>query len=625
MQIGLKQIRNINTFKGKKLENVNKLIIALFLLMYVVVTLIVIRLIDCSNQIEFYYYGNNSATYDGNSVTVSYGTDVIKKEIKNRHVVFSLPDSRAGIDSLSVETELTEGLVGVDKIVLKKGAFTTLTIKGNDLPNYVVFSSDSEVETEAEHLWIRENGDVNYTFKSNAITDFYSSLERIPYDIASYGIIALASLCAFLIWYYYCYKNDSRAYQLLSGISLLSVVLVIGMALFSATYGHPDEDETRGSIDYYMNHWRLPDFRDPALENTFSKYGTIRVLSLSPYYFIAGKVVYIFSYTMHFTNYYRLFNVLLFITMVFCGLLFGKENIAAFLPLIATPQLWYIFSYATSDAWDFFLAYAIICEVLIKNSSIRRAIERDNLLKRDYFVLGLFGIAVAFLFMGKQIYYEALLLMASALFFVFLSLKEKKSFIRAFVISFAFFALVYGGRRLLDFSVYDGNRRELFDEVRQEHISGEISSKITFQDADVNIVDMYDTYDVGKSMFRSFVGYYGWMDYASGFWYYTAMKWLYLLFIAELILAPTQFGISLGEKIVYLSQVLLSIGLVIYHAWSVDFQPQGRYMFPVLLVIMCLLNIHDMNKERKSIMAIQIATGVLSVYSFIEYAMISLF
>lgn len=42
------------------------------------------------------------------------------------------------------------------------------------------------------------------------------------------------------------------SYKLFSLLSLAIVMAVFVMSLFSITYGHPDEDETRGSIDYYL-------------------------------------------------------------------------------------------------------------------------------------------------------------------------------------------------------------------------------------------------------------------------------------------------------------------------------------------------------------------------------------
>ena len=108
--------------------------------------------------------------------------------------------------------------------------------------------------------------------------------------------------------------------------SFLCLVLLLSwlffvMSLFSITYGHPDEDETRGSIDYYLAHWGLPDFDDVSLQNAYSNYGTVRLTERSFYYILAGKFGWICKNIFHISAYYRMFNVLLLVLFWWHGYL----------------------------------------------------------------------------------------------------------------------------------------------------------------------------------------------------------------------------------------------------------------------------------------------------------------
>lgn len=168
-------------------------------------------------------------------------------------------------------------------------------------------------------------------------------------------------------------EKSDRVYKLFSLLSLAIVMAVFVMSLFSITYGHPDEDETRGSIDYYLAHWGLPDFDDVSLQNAYSNYGTVRLTERSFYYILAGKFGWICKNIFHISAYYRMFNVLLLVLLVAWILAKGRKDKWMFAFLFATPQLWYLFSYATSDAWDIFIGFFVVTEAIREDGLIADA------------------------------------------------------------------------------------------------------------------------------------------------------------------------------------------------------------------------------------------------------------
>jgi hypothetical protein len=88
--------------------------------------------------------------------------------------------------------------------------------------------------------------------------------------------------------------------------------------------------------------------------------------------------------------------------------------------------------------------------------------------------------------------------------------------------------------------------------------------------------------------FDSFFGVYGYMDLVSDNNYYQAVTYA-LGFFFLLVFFYVAFILS-GRNAIFFLFVLLFAGLAIgqsaYHSWVNDYQPQGRYLFPILPIFL---------------------------------------
>ena len=62
--------------------------------------------------------------------------------------------------------------------------------------------------------------------------------------------------------------------------------------------------------------------------------------------------------------------------------------------------------------------------------------------------------------------------------------------------------------------------------------------------------------------------------------------------------------------------MLIQYALIVYNAWVVDFQPQGRYLLPILFYAAYLIHRADSEGKSKALRLLLCLTCLLSLYSF---------
>ena len=68
------------------------------------------------------------------------------------------------------------------------------------------------------------------------------------------------------------------------------------------------------------------------------------------------------------------------------------------------------------------------------------------------------------------------------------------------------------------------------------------------------------------------------------------------------------------------AMMILMYLMTIYNAYFVDFQPQGRYLFPALPALACQIGLYKEVEEHKAIQTLIAAIAVVSLYSFYKIA-----
>ena len=316
------------------------------------------------------------------------------------------------------------------------------------------------------------------------------------------------------------------------------------------------------------------------MKNAYSNYGTIRLVERSFYYILAGKFGWICKNIFHISAYYRMFNVLLLTLLVVWILVKGRKDKWMFAFLFATPQLWYLFSYATSDAWDIFIGFFVVTEAIREDGLIADA-WKEGFSWRQFGGMLLYAFLCAQTLMGKKNYLIVLLLAFVVLLFKLWDAKNKKQLFLKYMMILGMVFGFYAIRAGIDLWRYPEGKGYLYEAERIKHKSQEIIEMQSLQQQGYTYLQTLTAIDDGlfPTMFNSFVGRYGWMSL------YSANIYVYVMLILYIVnMVSTWRACKEKKRIVAIvtTVLLLCIGTV-YQMWTQDYQAQGRYMLPCIL------------------------------------------
>ena len=422
-------------------------------------------------------------------------------------------------------------------------------------------------------------------------------------------------------------------------IGIAALLLSWGIA-FSSPYGgtvHPDEMQTRAAVDYYRTHWIQPDVRSEFVAGTVSGYGMTRMSEINLYYLFAGKIANLCVFEMSF----RAMGMLLMLILTFFILKnIKKERYLAIL-FFATPQLWYLFSYATSDAYDYFFTVLATYEILSEKSALNRILKDPWKAKQIPAYLGI-GFIFANLLMGKKTFYVVLATIFLMLLYrlIFEKREVRKALLAKYMgilaISFAIVLIRYAP----DFGYYGLHKGAAVDQVIETTALYEYkpstpaikqAKSTLLYEKGVSLKEFFKDWNFNGELFKNYFGYYGIYSLEAKDWYYILMAVIYLILFGTLGVlnyrkmkqCRMEGGLVTQEKLTYWTMwgmILLMYLLTIYNAYFVDFQPQGRYLFPALPALACQIGLYREVSEHKAVRALMLMLAVVSLYSFYKIA-----
>ena len=598
------------------------------LLMLILIFAGLLKCMDFSNQLEVYYYGNNSSSYQGEMAQIFWDTGSGYSEenssfysVFKRLAVFPYKNEGQGLQSVRVDFSASDEEIGIARIQVRSGMFATYTISGADLARSAIWQNCS-LQVEDDHVWITPtSGDPYLVLDQNNAPDFMARLQSDRW--CKIGLLALFIVSLFLlagleIWLKP--EKSDRVYKLFSWLSIAIVIAVFVMSLFSITYGHPDEDETRGSIDYYLTHWGLPDFDDISLQNAYSNYGTIRLAERSFYYILAGKFGWICKNIFHISAYYRMFNVLLLVLLVAWILIKGRKDKWMFAFLFATPQLWYLFSYATSDAWDIFIGFFVVTEA-IREDGLIAGVWKEGFSWRQFGGMFLYAFLCAQTLMGKKNYLIILLFAFVVLLFKLWDAENKKQLFLKYMMILGMVFGFYAIRARIDLWRYPEGKGYLYRAEHLKHQSQEIVEMQSLKQQGYTYLQTLTAIDDGlfPTMFNSFVGRYGWMSL------YSANIYVYIMLVLYIVNIISTWRACKERKHIVAIVVTISFLCVgtVYQMWTQDYQAQGRYMLPCILGEVYILSDSQV-WEKKTYTVSQTLIVCAGMLSFVVWGIIPL-
>jgi len=424
------------------------------------------------------------------------------------------------------------------------------------------------------------------------------------------------------------------------GIVGIAAMLLSWNIAFTSAYGgtvHPDEMQTRAAVEYYRTHWIQPDVRSPFVAETVSGYGMTRLSEINLYYLFAGKLANICDFEMSF----RALGMLMILVLVCLVLKNIKKERFMTILFFATPQLWYLFSYATSDAYDYLFSVFAIYEVLSESSGLNRILKEPFRKRHIPAYLGI-GFIFANLLMAKKTFYVVLVTIFLLLLYrlIFSKKEEKKQlffkYLGLLAVSFAIVLVRYAP----DLGYYGLNKSAAVDQVIEATAWTEYkpstpaisqAKSTLLYEKGVSLKAFFTEWNFNQELFRNYFGHYGIYSLQAKDWYYVLMGALYIALFAVIgILVhknikcqKTQGEPVLRIRLTYWTMwgmMGLMYLLTIYNAYFVDFQPQGRYLFPALPAFAAQMALYREAGEDKTVRTLLTVIAIVSLYSFYKIA-----
>ena len=133
-----------------------------------------------------------------------------------------------------------------------------------------------------------------------------------------------------------------------------------------------------------------------------------------------------------------------------------------------------------------------------------------------------------------------------------------------------------------------------------------------------SLLELLSVHQWPSISFESMVGVYGWMNVFSPNWYYGAMFLLYALLLTRACLPSRPFKwAELALTIIGILGMATTAVASLLNSWTVAFQAQGRYLFPVFCIFLILLAYKWERLPKKFFYSGYLITGLLSLGNFI--------
>ena len=292
----------------------------------------------------------------------------------------------------------------VKKITISQQGYKTVTVSLEELQP---LNQIGIVTPSAEGL----------KFSSTGTDPFFLYPLQLEKEVSQWtdDLFMMALICVIVIGIAVCCSSLRKNFAFVPVMLAMVLVLIMTMAQFSAENTHPDEYVHLASTSYYKTSWLPPAIEDETIKDTYSVYGMSRLNNGEIYYLLAGKAAVFFeALNVDRLLSLRLFNVSLF-SIIVLFTFYSVPARAAALPFLISPQVWYVFSYCTSDAFALFICFLATCELVRPSSFLNKAISAESLVKRILPTV-IISLLLGLLFLLKNNYYPFIALLYVCLF-----------------------------------------------------------------------------------------------------------------------------------------------------------------------------------------------------------------
>ena len=538
------------------------------------------------------------------------------------------------IDPLD-ENWQNEDLVTISGIEVSKNGLPVWEASGAELNKYFTGNEQTLIQDSEEGLAFYVQGNDSQLLPTEQFAREFVSSGRVLSIVTSicYGLALLFGAYLLGGWFAKEISGDVTYWIFLGGM-IGAVLLCFYIGSRSPFWLNPDEYEVRAAVRYYKTNWLPPDLRSDEIADAFAVYGTSRHSEFNTFYFWAGKIGQFFKDAALQS---RWLNMGLLAAMAAIVVRYCKKYFALLFVLLLTPQLWFIYSYTTSDALDFFWGFLCIFQLIKEDSTLNQILEGKFSKKQipGYLLLSLLFVNM---FWAKVSFYP-ILLFAFLILLIRLFNKqgaERKILFRKYLVlvglTFAIFAVRY---MITDFGYYGFDKYGVYNEVMELRATYEYkpstppheqAGSIYLYNKGVPLSLFFGEMRFNQDLFNTFAGFFGNYNFGMAGWYYYVMAGLYIALLGCLIYELVKMKNK--RKWLEFAAVMLCIGmqylLVFINGYFVDFQPQGRYMLPALLYVAYLVYTCKESKNNKLIRLILCATCILSLYAYLTVGAVNM-
>jgi hypothetical protein len=517
---------------------------------------------------------------------------------KNMAAVIATPERKhynlfltdiSKVARLRIDTHSYAGEATLKGLVIRQEGWAPITLTtAEQFGKLVPLQEIAESRVDNDGLWVLSSGkDGNF--------ELLLAPEKLGLDLG-WLLLRLAAIAGIVFCVLHCASPLAVDLRLVPVLLFGVWLLIITMAGISKDNSHPDEYVHMSAIKYYQDHWLPPVLDDPSIRNTFSAYGVSRLNNGEIYYLFAGKF-HKFLQTFSIPEYFslRLFNVGLFGLIVLYTIRNRYARMVA-LPFLVSSQIWYLFSYCASDAFALFFAFLAAVELIDPSSLLHRYLKGDGWLAK-LLGLGVLGFLLGIIFLLKKNYLPFVvffyLVLAVKLFLTAEFFWEKKAALfRLILVTFVGLS-VFGLRVGADYLVNGFDREEKIVRLQEEMAHAWYKPGTELHKKHVSLYRKARGATLEKIVyverwfektFRSSFGVFGYFTISGSETYYDLVRWsgvaLLTIFFAAIFRGGGLVGSGLAIAALGISVGL--IGIALYHSWTVDFQPQGRYLVPII-------------------------------------------
>ncbi|MCP4010928.1 MAG: hypothetical protein GY726_15610 [Proteobacteria bacterium] len=410
---------------------------------------------------------------------------------------------------------------------------------------------------------------------------------------------------------------------------IVAFVLALLMALNTGLNVHPDEVVHLSAVNYYASHLLPPALDSPEAASSYSIFGHSRLSDYQIYYQLAGY----FQAIPELLNASSLGGARAFGLLIFALLgvfSFVQRDFRPFaLPMLVSAQTWYLYSYTNSDG--FALALAVFSSYLAASptSLLNRFLSEHQPKYYGWKAIGL-GMLLGSLLLLKTNYYFFILFLGLYLVWRIAQGEfpdQRQLWTRLIVLALVATS-VFAARFVMDIHANGWDSAAVEKQMQEQHATAAYKPG-----ADTETKNpMLDLRDRGRSLgyllvsarwfeksFDSAFGVYGFSNYYGSKTYYDLVRYIGLLLLAALLLAVirsrSRANLFLLLIIGFCSGCLVSAS--VWNSWTVSFQPQGRYLFPILPMLGILYYHIRRHVLANLVEYLCIFLFLLAIYSFI--------